>query len=198
MISFLRGIVFASTEDSVILDVNGMGYEVMIHQRALARMPEAGGEVCIFTHLQVLENEFKLYGFLERKELELFHTLLQVSGIGAKGALNILAFIEPEGFYRAISSKDEKLLTKIPGVGKKTAQRLIFELKDRIADAIITTSDSHTNGINDIIEALETLGYSRSEVFPLVVKLNEQGKLSENIEDNLKKVLQYKSAQLKK
>ncbi|MDD2586664.1 MAG: Holliday junction branch migration protein RuvA [Syntrophomonadaceae bacterium] len=198
MISFLRGIVFECTEDSVIIDVNGVGYEVMIHQRAFARLAEPGGEICIFTHLQVLENEFKLYGFLDRKELRLFHTLLQVSGIGAKGALNILAFMEPEVFYRAITSKDEKLLTKIPGVGKKTAQRLIFELKDRIADTMITASDSQADGINDVIEALETLGYNRSEVFPLVMKLNEQGKLSENIEDNLKKVLQYKSAQLKK
>lgn len=198
MISFIRGILFESNEDSIIVEVNGIGYEVIIHQRAFSRLPNQGEEILVYTHLQVLENEFKLYGFLEREELNFFQTLLLVSGIGAKGALNILAFIEPAGFYRAIASQDEKLLTKIPGIGKKTAQRLIFELKDRIANINLSVTDSQTNGISDIVEALETLGYNRSEVFPLVVKLKEQGQLSESIEDNLKKVLQFKSTQLKK
>lgn len=197
MISFIKGTLYEQFPDSLIVDVNGIGYEVVIHSRACAGLPQIGEPVLLHTHLQVLENEFKLYGFLERSELELFKTLLGVSGIGARGALNMLAAMEPGSFSRAIASQDEKTLTAIPGIGKKTAQRLIFELKDRMGE-FYQENESRTNtSISELMEALEVLGYNRSEVFTIVMDMQERKQLGESVEENIKKVLQAKTKQLK-
>lgn len=199
MISFIRGIIFEHRDGAIVVDVNGVGYELIIHQRALSGLPPRGSELFIHTYLQVLENEFKLYGFLEREELHLFQRLLGVSGMGAKGALNILAAMSPAEFFQAVASQDEKTLTRIPGIGKKSAQRLIFELKDKIADfAVSSTGDKKGELLNELMEALEVLGYNRSEVFPLLVNLEKEGDLSSNIEENIKKVLQIKAMQMKR
>ncbi len=191
MISFIKGKLFKQKQDSILIDVNGVGYEIIIPVRVFTRLPSQGAQIFVYTYLHVLENEFKLYGFLEEEDLELFRKLLLVSGIGAKGALNILGFMEPSDFYRAVASQDEKLLTKIPGIGKKSAQRLIFELKDKIeGENMLKSLKSAGDGLDDLMEALEILGYNRSEVFPLVLEMQEKGQLSEKIEDNIKKVLQ--------
>lgn len=197
MISFVKGLIFEQRDELVIVDVNGVGYEIIMFPRAISKLPGRGNSILLYTHLQVLENEFKLYGFLEREELYLFKRLLGISGMGAKGALNILDFIDPRGFYQAIASQDEKLLVKIPGIGKKSASRLIFELKDKI-EKLPVLPDREDNSLNDVLEALETLGYGRSEIFPLVMDMQSRGELNGNIEDSLKRILKARALQMKR
>lgn len=190
MIDYLRGILADVTMDSIILEVNGIGYELAVPGRSVAGLPPVGQEMRLFTYLQVLDNEFKLYGFLSRDEQRLFKTLLGVSGIGARGALNILGSLEPHQFYTAVASQDEKLLVKIPGVGKKMAQRLLFELRDKLpAAASITEGISEPGMIEQVLEALEVLGFSRNEVYPVLRELTESGQLGEQVEENIKMVL---------
>ncbi len=198
MISCLRGVLFEIGTDSIIIDINGVGFEVLFHQRALSGLPRMGEGLFIYTHLQVLENDFKLYGFLDKEELRLFKKLLGVSGMGAKGAMNVLAFMEPNSFYQAIASADEKSLTKIPGIGKKTAGRLIFELRDKIGELNIpAAADTQGIAVEDVLLALETLGYSRSEVYGLIMELKTAGDLADSVEENIKRVLKIKARQMK-
>ncbi|MEN6325679.1 MAG: Holliday junction branch migration protein RuvA [Syntrophomonas sp.] len=197
MISLVKGILYEQDMDRLIIDVNGIGYQVLIHPRVALKLPPTGNPVLLHTHLQVLENEFKLYGFLDAQELQLFETLLGVSGIGARGALNILGSMEPGSFSRAIASSDEKTLTAIPGIGKKTAQRLIFELRDKI-NGFPSSPPAESENINDLLEALEVLGYSRSETLPLIMELEQKQELAKNIEDNIKIVLKTKARLLKR
>ncbi|NLT20013.1 MAG: Holliday junction branch migration protein RuvA [Syntrophomonadaceae bacterium] len=199
MISYMTGILADAEPEKAILEINGIGWEIVIHARAFSRLPRLGERITLHTHMQVLENEFKLYGFLTVDELRLFKLLLTVSGIGARGAANLLAHIEPADFYLAVASQDEKTLVKLPGIGKKTAQRLLFELKDKVQDLDTTGQVSAENSaMDDVIDALEALGYSRSEVFPLLRELVESGKYSNRVEENVKLVLKMKnSSQLK-
>jgi len=200
MIAFVKGILYHLTEDLAIIDVNGLGYEINIHSRALHRMPPCGQPVMVYTHLAVSENEFKLYGFLAQEELNLFRLLLSISGIGAKAALNIIGNMEPAQFYQAVASQDEKALLRIPGVGKKSAQRLLFELKDKVAAELALTAlpAGSDQPLSETIEALQALGYNRSEIFPEVMELQKQGLLSQDVAQNIKLVLKKKAQQLKK
>ncbi|HWQ76911.1 MAG TPA: Holliday junction branch migration protein RuvA [Syntrophomonas sp.] len=201
MIAFLKGNLFQVMADAVIIEVGGIGYEVQVHGRMAAQLPAAGGPVMVYTHLQVTENEYKLYGFTNRGELELFRLLLGVSGIGAKAAMSLLGKLEGGQLCSAIVSGDEKTLLSVPGIGKKTAQRLIFELKDKIANyqgsEIIAGETAGT--VDEILQAMESLGYSRSEMYPLLMEMQSQGELSSpRTEDNIKKVLKRQALLLKK
>ncbi|MDD3852820.1 MAG: Holliday junction branch migration protein RuvA [Syntrophomonadaceae bacterium] len=195
MFAFLTGVLVDAEPERAILEINGIGWEVAIHARTFSRLPRLGERITLHTHMQVLENEFKLYGFLTVEELKLFKLLLTVSGIGARGAANLLAHIEPADFYLAVSSQDEKTLVKLPGIGKKTAQRLLFELKDKVQELDSTGQVyAENSSMDDVIDALEALGYSRSEVFPAIRELVESGKFSERIEENVKLVLKMKNS----
>ncbi|MBO8159934.1 Holliday junction branch migration protein RuvA [Thermosyntropha sp.] len=193
MISFIRGILFSYEPEAVIIDVGGIGWTVYVHNRSFLEMPEKGQEIFLYTHLQVMENEFRLYGFLHREELELFKKLLAVSGLGAKSALGILGAMEPETFYQAVIDEKEKLLTGIPGIGKKTAQRLIFELKDKLMESYSCVAANTGVQTGELLEALESLGYKRSEVYPVIKEIQKEGKLTGGLEDNLKLVLRFLS-----
>jgi len=201
MISFLRGILVQCNPENMIVEVSGIGYEVQIHSRTLSILPPAGSAIMVNTYLQVLDNDFKLYGFLNREELDLFKLLLGVSGIGARGALNILSAMKPQDFYQSIASNDEKRLLTVPGIGKKTAQRLVFELKERIEKqqgmAALTPGEDGSMW-EELLEALEALGYQRSEVYPLIMDMKAHNELSDRVEDNIKKVLRRKAMQMKK
>jgi len=200
MISFLRGILVQSNQESIIVEVSGIGYEVQIHSRILSTLPAFGSPILVHTYLQVLDNDLKLFGFLNREELELFKILLGVSGMGARGALNILSALNPADFYQAIASADEKRLLTVSGIGKKTAQRLVFELKDKIGNQQGLALGASDDGsiLEEILEALEALGYQRSEVFPLLMDMKMQGELGDRVEENIKKVLRFKAMQMKK
>lgn len=200
MISFLRGILINADQESIIIEVNGIGYDVQIHSRALTKLPSLGSALLVHTYLQVLDNDLKLFGFLNREELELFKILLGVSGMGARGALNVLSALDPADFYQTIASADEKRLQTVPGIGKKTAQRLVFELKDKVGkqQGLVLTASEDGSAMEDILEALEMLGYQRSEVFPLLMEMKAQGELEDRVEQTIKKVLRYKAMQMKK
>ncbi len=196
----MRGNLAQSKADSIIIDVNGIGYEVGVHGRTLSLLPGTGSPLTLFTFLQVLDNDLKLFGFLNTEELELFKTLITISGLGARTALNILSILKPEEFYQTVISADEKRLLTIPGIGKKTAQRLVFELKDKVGkgqDMVITAVEDGAM-IEELLEALEALGYQRSEVFPLIMNMKSQGELAERLEDSIKRVLRHKALQMKK
>ncbi|MEN6390578.1 MAG: Holliday junction branch migration protein RuvA [Syntrophomonas sp.] len=201
MINFVRGQVHSTLNDSLIVDVNGIGYQVFVSAKEMSRIPTAGQAVFLHTYLQILENEWKLYGFTNRTDLELFLRLLTISGLGARSALNILSAMTAEEFYRAIASQDERSLVKIPGIGKKSAQRLLFEMKDKVGDMILgplaESANAPADQMEDLFQALEVLGYSRSEILPMVMQLREAGEIGERVEDNIKKVLRMRSGQLK-
>lgn len=196
MIAFIRGTLEETSDSFIIVEVQGIAYEINMHRRALAAMPSNGGPVKVYTHFQVTENEFKLYGFAQKEEQSLFKLLLTVSGMGARGAMNVLEAMDPDKFYRAIASQDEKLLTTIQGIGKKSAQRLIFELKDKIGEARVAAAGPEDEPwLSDVMEAMEALGYQRSEIFPLIMELRSQGKMQERVEDNIKLVLKARAMQ---
>jgi Holliday junction DNA helicase RuvA len=192
MISFLRGTLFQIEEESLWLDVNGVGYEIFVPQQMISGLPAINEKLFIYTYLIVQDKDIRLFGFLKKEELNLFKILLGVSGIGAKVAQGIIGAMLPSDFYQAIISGDEKKLQLIPGIGKKTSSRLVFELKERMLKIKpeIQTLSSDNDDLPFVVEALEQLGYSRSEVYPYLLKLKEQGKLSDKIENNIKLVLQ--------
>jgi Holliday junction DNA helicase RuvA len=200
MISFLRGLLAQCTLDSITVEVAGIGYDVQTHNRTMSGLPPVGSSLVIHTHLQVLDNDLKLYGFINTEELELFKILLGVSGIGARGALSILAAMKPADFYQTIASADEKRLLTVPGIGKKTAQRLVFELKDKVGkqQGISLAIGEDSSFMEDILEALEALGYQRSEIFPLIMDMKAHNELSEQVEESIKKILRRKAMQMKK
>lgn len=197
MISFLRGILVDVTTDTVLVDVNGVGFEAVIHARGLQTMPGQGQEVTIFTRLQVSDNELKLYGFLSRTEMELFNRITSISGIGPRVAMSILGYFEPTEFFRAIATQDRKALTTVPGVGKKNAERLIFELKDRIPISSVPVG-SEGSEADALLEALLGLGYSRDEVYPHIVAILEQNEEKVSLEENLRRVLKVQGQSRRK
>ncbi len=201
MIAFIKGILHHSGSETVIIDVDGVGYEINVHPRITGKLPRLGQAIMLYTHLSVSENEYRLYGFKDQTELRLFRLLLTVSGIGAKVAMNTLATMEPTQFYQAVLSQDEKVLRQIPGIGKKTAQRLLFELKDKIGPeaGILSSADAASSpAIDELMEALEALGYSRSEVFNDVIELQKSGQFTTELAENVGLILKRKAAQFKK
>ncbi len=135
MIAFLKGTMAGRSADVAFVDVNGVGFAVYMPATDIVKLPEAGADVALFTHLAVREDAMTLYGFLSQEEHALFLRLIGVSGIGPKAALAALSTFKPAELISAIQSEDVKAVSTIPGVGKKTAQRLILELKGNLAQA---------------------------------------------------------------
>jgi Holliday junction DNA helicase RuvA len=133
MISFLRGRVVAKQANSLYLDVSGVGYQIFMPTSSLTELPEGDKEVVIHTHLHIKDGSMELYGFTRPKAKEVFENLISVSGIGPKVALAILSCFDEEALVRAIVGEDVELLTTVPGVGRKTARRLVLELKEKIS-----------------------------------------------------------------
>ena len=187
------GVVEIGSE-SVCVEVNGVGYEVIVPVSALNRLQgQQGRETIFYTYLQVLENEFKLYGFLGRSELELFKTLMGISGMGARTSLAVLGTMKPDEFYQAILVGDEKALTRVPGIGKKTAQRLLFELKGKVPEmGADLVGPVDLSAREETMLALEALGYSRSELYPILAQMERDQELGARVEDNIKKILKIK------
>lgn len=166
MIAFIKGKIADIQAGSVILDVGGIGYRVQVPLSLQYNLPARGSELMLHTSLVVRDDVFYLYGFQSENELDFFLKLLNVSGVGPRGALAMLSAYTPSELGRAIASEDIPLLTRVSGIGKKTAGRIILELKDKVSD-LITASD-HPESISigreiDALEALEALGYSPLE-----------------------------------
>lgn len=181
MIGYVRGQVAYLGEDHVVVDVGGVGYRAFVPHSTRVRLPAVGEEVLLWTFLQVREDALTLYGFKDQDEYQLFELLQSVSGIGPKLALSILSAVTPETFRLAVAREDVTLLTKVPGVGKKTAQRMCLELKDKVGDLPAPTGARVAEGLvaataagdvyGDAAEALLGLGYSRAEVAAALEKL---------------------------
>lgn len=165
MLASLSGVVAATGKDFVVIQVGGVGFQVSVPQTVLDGLSGSGLELTVHTHLHVRENELALYGFGSEEELALFRLLLGVSGIGPKVALSVLSFLPVDRLQTAIAQEDVVMLARVPGIGPKTAKKLVFDLKDKIAvdvmpgepQPVLTEADA------DLIAALTTLGYSISE-----------------------------------
>jgi len=172
MFAYIKGSIEMKLVDSVVVETNNIGYKIYMAQNAIEKCGNIGDIVKIHTHYHVREDNISLYGFLTEEELRMFELLISVSGIGAKSALTILANIEPHSFALAIITNDEARLVKIPGLGKKTAQRMILELRDKMkkieledaaGDKEIDVTSANENTL-EAISALSVLGYNKKEI----------------------------------
>lgn len=169
MIGRLRGILVATRGDRVIIDTSGVGYEATVTPRAMADLPGIGEEVVLHTHLHVREDDLSLYGFSTERERTLFKLLLGASGVGPKLAMAMLSTMRPDEIQLAVVSEDADALTVVPGVGKRSAQKIILELRPRFTDAEpIATGGSERGRVR---EALEGLGYQAAEIREVVAAL---------------------------
>lgn len=192
MISYISGVVDDIEKDKVIIDNNGMGYGIFVSRNTLDQIG-IGEQIKIYTYLSVREDAMQLYGFLSKQELQIFKLLIGVSGVGPKGGLAILSTCPGDSLSLAIISDDAKAISKAPGIGAKTAQKIIIELKDKIDfEEMIATKDSNTTAINngvvsDAIEALTSLGYSQSMAYQAVKNIKNVDDM--DVEDILKAAL---------
>ena len=186
MIGFLRGVIVKKQPPLLLLDVKGVGYEVEAPMTTFYALPEVETEVEIFTHLVVRDDAHLLFGFATEDERHLFRTLIKVNGVGAKMALTILSGIEADEFAACVQASDAARLTKLPGVGKKTAERLIVEMRDRLDDlptfSIHTTKTSIPEIRNDPVnDAVIGLGYKPPEASRYVLAVAQEGMSSEEL-----------------
>lgn len=189
MISKITGKITHSDINFVVIDVGGVGYKVFVCEETLDQIRKIGNEtekdINLWTHLAVRENSMDLYGFETKENLELFEMLISVSGIGPKSGLNILNIASPDSLRSAVISGDTQYLTKVSGIGKKNAQKIILELKDKLGEA-------ETGGFEKIkeeteaVEALKSLGYSSRESREALRQVQEAGTTQEKIREALK------------
>ena len=173
MIAYVNGTLEMKFNGYVVVEANGIGYKIFMAENSINELGNIGDKVKVYTHYHVREDDISLYGFLTIEELNMFELLISVSGVGAKSALNTLANIEPSSFALAVVSNDTTKLTKNPGIGAKTAARIILELKDKLKNQEIVsgaktnknkTNIEDNNEIEEAMTALQVLGYSRKEI----------------------------------
>lgn len=198
MIGFLRGEIDSIYEDHIIIDVNGIGYNVSMPYSHIETLPGRGNEVKVYTYLAVREDAMLLYGFTTKDDLEFFKLLIQVNGIGPKGALMLMSFMTSDNLKFAILSSDAKSISKAPGIGAKTAQRIILDLKDKVdlqdtfEHKLLSTDNAvSTDGLSDAaaeaVEALAALGYAKKDALKAVKDTDLSSDAS--VEDILKTAL---------
>lgn len=179
MIAFLKGTIEEKSEKSIFLDVNGVGYEIFMPMGGGVQTPGIGENVKIHTYLQISENGIGLYGFLTKDELNIFKLLITVNGIGPKGAVGILSAMTANDLRLAVLSEDDKAIAKAPGIGAKTAKKVILELKDKLhledaleEIAVSVEENVSGKGMSDVhseaVQALVSLGYSNSDALKAV------------------------------
>ena len=186
MIQYIRGELAVVEADRVIVDVGGVGYGIFMPVESISQLPPVGNEVRIYTYLNVKEDAMQLFGFLTRDDLQVFKLLIGVNGIGPKGGQAVLSVLSPDDLRFAVLSGDVKAICAAPGIGKKTAQKLILELKDKLKledafekklmheqeNADLNDTDFH-DGRQEAVEALTALGYSSSEALKAVHKVTD-------------------------
>jgi len=189
MIASLHGILDSLGSDGAIVNVNGIGFQVFMPTSTFTKLGAVGKEVKLYTHLHLREDEATLYGFASMDELRLFQTLIGVSGLGPRLALAMLSAMSTEQIAMAIASGNADLLTAIPGIGKKMANRLVLELKDKLAAGWVTTPAAQLAEENaEVLTALTSLGYSVSEASRAVATLPSSDL---SLEEKIKLTLQY-------
>jgi Holliday junction DNA helicase RuvA len=190
MIASLSGRLESVSGDGAIINVGGVGFRVSMPTTALSALGTPGKEVKVFTHLHVREDNLSLYGFASAEELWLFETLLGVTGLGPKLALSMLSTLSPEQITMAIATGSIEMLDMIPGIGKKVANRIILELKEKIGAGWIATPSTETARENtDVLAALTSLGYSAAESVKAVATLPPDANL--DLEEKIRLALQY-------
>ena len=187
MIGHIKGFIVSKKPTQVLIDCNGVGYEVDIPMSTFYDLPTVGDQVTLLTHLIVREDAHLLFGFATSEEREVFRQLIKVNGVGAKVALSILSGISLHELIDAIMNQNSNLLVSIPGIGNKTAERLVLELKGKLANIIDDKSRQNTpSETNDIQNALISLGYSTKEAIGAVKNLPANISVNDGIKDALK------------
>lgn len=192
MIAYLKGKLITKSVDYIVIEVQGIGYKVYMSKTAIDKIQEK--EIKVYTYLKVREDDISLFGFNTLEELNMFELLISVGGIGAKSAIAILSNITPSKFALAVITSDVNTLKKLQGIGPKTAQRIILELKDKIKTEEATENQENTikqeeqmqENMEELIQALQVLGYRRYEINNILPKIKE-----ETLEDRIKEALQY-------
>ncbi len=198
MIGRIKGILESKRPNTVLVDVQGIGYNVSIPLSTFYKLPGEGGEVCLQIHTHVREDTFELFGFLTATERSLFKSLISVSKIGPRLAINIMSGAETEKIAGAISEGDIILLNSIPGIGRKTAERLVYELKDKIAGVFAADEAKGEKKVklksslsDDVVSALMNLGYSKGMAEKAVSKARSEGAESDCVESLLRESLKF-------
>jgi Holliday junction DNA helicase RuvA len=182
MIGFLRGTLVSKRPPALTVDVGGVGYELEAPMSTFYRLPETGERLMLVTHLIVREDAHALFGFVTEAERALFRSLLKVSNVGARIALGVLSGMSVEGFYRCVRAKDVVSLTKIPGVGRKTAERLLLEMSDRLpTDAAAGQGERRAGVEGEAQDALLALGYKPAEVTKMLQNLDVANSSTEEL-----------------
>lgn len=186
MIGRLLGTLLEKHPPHILVDVHGVGYEVDVPMSTFYNLPAAGEQVALFTHFSVREDAQQLYGFGSAKEREVFRILIRITGVGPKLALALLSGMNVDELAQAVATQESGRLTKIPGIGKKTAERLLLELKGKLADALPVVASGHATVAQDALNALTALGYSDKEALPALKQLPDGLSLEESIRQALK------------
>lgn len=195
MLAYVKGSLEMKFNNYVVIDVGGLGYKVFMSEKAIEEVGNIGDIVKVHTHYHVREDDISIYGFLSNEELKMFELLLGVSGIGAKSAITMLSNITPSSFALAVITNDTSKLVKIPGVGAKSAARIILELKDKIktiearedkADLSIKEAIIDDDKAQEAISALQVLGYNKKEIEKVFEKMDTE---SLSLEDMIRKGL---------
>lgn len=193
MIGYLKGIVTHLFREYCFIDVHGVGYRVFVPASTMEKLT-IGKETTVFTYMNVREDAILLYGFATQDEYDLFMLLISVNGVGPKVALGVLSAVNPDGFRLAVHQKNIKVLTKMPGIGKKTAERIVLELQDKIgpvddgavADIAVPLTAASKGMMSEAVDALVGLGYSEQEILPVV---EEKAGICQTVEQLIKEVL---------
>lgn len=195
MISRLTGLLAAKRAPQILIDCHGVGYEADVSMTTFYKLPEVGEQISIWTHLLVKDDSHSLVGFHDEQERKLFRQLIRINGVGPKMALTILSGIDERQFALCIANNDLAMLTRLPGVGKKTAERLVIEMRDKI-DAIAgdlaeqqVTPVGHSI-VSEAIEALQALGYKPAEAEKMIGRAQQQGDAADSASQLIKKALQ--------
>lgn len=194
MFAYIKGSLEEKSTNYVVIDVGGIGYKIFMSNMSINEIGELGKIVKVHTHYYVREDNISLYGFLTHEELKMFELLLSVSGIGAKSAITMLSNITPASFACAIISNNVALLKKIPGIGPKTAQRIILELQDKLKSEQELTKDeepekviiNNNENVEEAIQALQILGYNKKEIDKALEKI---ANTDVSVEEIIKKAL---------
>ena len=195
MFAYIKGSLEIKTNNYVVIDVNGVGYKIFMSQKGIETLDEIGNIVKVYTYYYVREDNISLYGFTTNEELRMFELLLSVSGIGAKSAITMLSAISPSEFAISVISNDTSKLTKVPGIGNKTAARIILELKDKLKTEQAIEKEEKTEEVvskqeinEEALAALQVLGYNKKEVEKILEKF-DSSKMT--VEEIIKAALSY-------
>lgn len=189
MIASVSGVLKQKSDRSCIVEVGGIGFKVFVSATSLVALPEIGGEVDLLTSLHIREREgtLELYGFLDEGERRLFELLLDVQGVGPRGALAILSAATVDELERAIASGDERLLTRVSGIGRKKAQKVLLELRERYEGLALVSGESAEETL-DLLDALRGMGYSEREVRDALRKIPKEATTAE---DRMREALKF-------